>query len=154
MKTHTIGLISDTHDLVRPEARRALMGAEHIIHAGDICSAHVLDALREIAPVSAVRGNNDRGPWAQQIPEERIVTIAGINIYVIHNIAQLNADLQAARITVVIYGRSHKPLIEEKDGVIFVNPGSAGPRRFRLPISAGLLSIRGTEVVAKLCDLA
>lgn len=148
-----IGLISDTHDLVRPEARRALAGVERILHAGDICSPEVLAALGSIAPVTAVRGNNDRGPWASAIPATQTMTIANVSIHVIHNLDELEQDPEAVGFRVVVYGHSHRPRVERRGGVLFVNPGSAGPRRFTLPISVGVLEIADGNVDAKLYTL-
>lgn len=136
-----IGLISDTHNLVRPEALAHLAGCDAIVHAGDICEPGVLDALRQIAPVTAVRGNNDGGTWAASLPVQATLTVQGVKIFVVHDIADLPADLRRDGVRVVVTGHSHKPHIDERDGVLFVNPGSAGPRRFKLPISAGLLLV-------------
>lgn len=145
-----IGLISDTHNLVRPEALMHLQGCEAIIHAGDICEQAVLDALERIAPVTAVRGNNDTGAWAHALPTHVTLTVQQVRILVVHDIADLNVDPRSEGIAVVVTGHSHKPLIDERDGVLFVNPGSAGPRRFRLPVSAGLLVVEGSRATATL----
>ncbi|MFC0402382.1 metallophosphoesterase family protein [Paraburkholderia rhizosphaerae] len=150
-KVARIGLISDTHNLVRPEALRHLIGCDAIIHAGDICEPAVLDALRDIAPVTAVRGNNDFGPWADGLPTHATLTVHDITILVVHDIADVGARREPVR--VVVTGHSHQPRIDERDGVLFVNPGSAGPRRFKLPISAGLLLIDGAQVHATLHTL-
>jgi putative phosphoesterase len=139
--TARIGLISDTHNLVRPEALAHLAGCDAIVHAGDICEPGVLEALRKIAPVTAVRGNNDGGAWAASLPVHATLTVHGVKIFVVHDIADVPANLPRDGVRVVVTGHSHKPLIDERDGVLFVNPGSAGPRRFTLPISAGLLLI-------------
>jgi uncharacterized protein len=147
-KPTRIGLISDTHNLVRPEALTHLAGCDAIIHAGDICEARVLDTLREIAPVTAVRGNNDTGEWAQALPTHAVLTVQQVKILVVHDIAEVYNDLPDRGIRVVVTGHSHKPLIDERDGVLFVNPGSAGPRRFRLPISAGLLTVDDEHATA------
>jgi putative phosphoesterase len=136
-----IGLISDTHNLLRDEARQALAGVDHILHAGDVCTRAVLDSLEAIAPVSAVRGNNDHGEWANALPETAVVPIGGVRILVVHDLATLAIDPPAAAIDVVVSGHSHRPRVEKRDGVLYVNPGSAGPRRFRLPISVGFLEI-------------
>ncbi|WP_144156435.1 metallophosphoesterase family protein [Paraburkholderia sp. BCC1885] len=143
-----IGLISDTHNLVRPEALQHLQGCDAIIHAGDICEQAVLDALTQIAPVTAVRGNNDTGAWARALPTHAVLTVQQVRILVVHDIAEVYDDLHGQGIHVVVTGHSHKPLIDERDGVLFVNPGSAGPRRFRLPVSAGLLSVEGARATA------
>lgn len=148
-----LGLISDTHGLLRPAAADFLRGCDHIIHAGDIVGAHVLDALSSIAPVTAVRGNNDHGAWATTLPETEVVDMDGVLIYVLHDIAMLDLDPGAAGFRVVIYGHSHKPAVEERDGVLYVNPGSAGPRRFKLPIVVGELLLDGDAVEARLIEL-
>jgi putative phosphoesterase len=149
-----VGLISDTHGLLRPEAVAALAGSDHVIHAGDIGTPEILAALGRIAPVTAVRGNNDRGAWARAIPETAELALGGARIYVIHDVAGLAIDPGAAGVQAVIAGHSHRPMVTEKDGVLFVNPGSAGPRRFRLPVSVGALEIRGGRVAARLVTLA
>ena len=149
----TIGLISDTHGLLRPEARIALRGVERIIHAGDICNADVLDALAEIAPVTAVRGNNDRGAWAEAVPERELIEIEGVKLYVLHDLHELDIDPKAEGVKVVISGHSHRPLSKMENGVLYVNPGSAGPRRFRLPISLGFLEIDGAQIKVRLQTL-
>jgi putative phosphoesterase len=152
MTTHStltrIGLISDTHNLVRPEALRHLAGCDAIIHAGDICERAVLDALERIAPVTAVRGNNDTGTWARELPTHATLSAQQVKIRVVHDIADLDGDPRAQGIAVVVSGHSHKPLIEDRAGVLFVNPGSAGPRRFKLPVSAGLLIVEGARATA------
>jgi hypothetical protein len=142
-----IGLISDTHNLLRPEVLDYLRGSDHILHGGDICGPEVLEALREIAPLTAVRGNNDFGPWAKSINETETVRFEGIAVHVIHDLQDL--DL-ATPVQVVISGHSHKPKVEQRKGVLFVNPGSAGPRRFSLPIAAGELRIADGQVTAHL----
>jgi putative phosphoesterase len=149
----TIGLISDTHDLLRPQAKSALAGVGHILHAGDICGGDVLAALAGIAPVTAVRGNNDRGAWAHNLRSTELVEIGGISVYLLHDLAELDIDPRAAGVHAVISGHSHQPLIEERDGVLFINPGSAGPRRFTLPISLGFIDIAGGRVSARLHTL-
>lgn len=146
-------LLSDTHGLLRPEALAFLRGADHVVHAGDIGDADVLEALRGIAPVTAVRGNNDFGPWAEKIAETELLKIGGISIYVLHDLKQLGVDPAAAGFHVVVSGHSHQPRIDERDGVLYVNPGSCGPRRFKLPISVGELSISGKAVKPKLVEL-
>jgi uncharacterized protein len=148
-----VGLISDTHGLLRPQARAALQACEHIIHAGDIGKQHILDALSALAPVTAVRGNNDRGPWAQDIPEDRMLRIDAIRIYVLHDLAQLATDPAARGIRVVVSGHSHKPLVRQGGSVLYVNPGSAGPRRFRLPVSVAELIIDAGSVSARVLEL-
>jgi len=135
----TIGLISDTHGLLRPEAVQALQGVERIIHAGDIGGPEILVALRAIAPVDAVRGNNDKAPWARDVPSDLTFESHGVWIHVLHDLAELNLDPTAAGLQVVVAGHSHKPGVTEREGVLFVNPGSAGPRRFSLPVSIAYL---------------
>lgn len=148
-----IGLISDTHNLVRPEALAHLAGVDAIVHAGDICAPDVLGALSRIAPVTAVRGNNDRGAWADPLPALATLTMAGIAISIVHDLADLRIDTEAARPDVVVSGHSHKPSISTRDGILYVNPGSAGPRRFKLPVSVGMLLIEGSRVEAHLHTL-
>lgn len=136
-----VGVISDTHGLIRPEALAALEGVSHIVHAGDIGSAEVLEALRAIAPVTAVRGNNDTTPWAKSLPLNDTLEVAGRKLYVLHDIAELDLDPAAAGFSVVIAGHSHKPSVLRKNEVLFLNPGSAGPRRFKLPIAVAHLRV-------------
>lgn len=151
---HVIGVISDTHGLIRPEALLALQGAELIIHAGDIGKPEVIDALRGIAPVVAIKGNNDTGMWAKRFPDTTSVKTDDTKLFIIHNIKQLGSDPRAGGYQVVISGHSHKPSVLNRDGVLFVNPGSAGPRRFKLPIAVGKLFIRKRQVHAKIIELA
>jgi uncharacterized protein len=148
-----IGLVSDTHGLLRDEAIAFLRGCDHIIHAGDICDEPVLKALSGLAPLTAVRGNNDKGSWAAALPEADLVQLGGACIYVIHDLACLDIDPAAAGVQVVVAGHSHKPAIESRGGVLFVNPGSAGPRRFKLPISVAELAVEGATVSARIIDL-
>ncbi len=149
----TIGLISDTHGLLRPEALSALAGSELIIHAGDIGSPDVLEKLRAIAPVIAVRGNNDREAWAKEIPEVEVVELGSILLYVIHDVQELDLAPASAGLAAVISGHSHRPSITELRGVRFINPGSAGPRRFKLPISVVRLTVLDCGVEAELIEL-
>ena len=149
----TIGVISDTHGLLRTEAIAVLHCVDRILHAGDIGDPGILDRLRELAPVTAVRGNVDRGPWAARLPETEVVEVEGIWIYMLHDLTRLDLKPEAAGIRVVIYGHSHQPKIEEKNGVLYFNPGSAGPRRFRLPITLGRLLIAKRMVKAEHVDL-
>jgi len=149
-----VGLISDTHGLLRPQALAALAGSDYIVHAGDIGDADILEALRAIAPVTAVRGNNDRGPWARDIPETDVLRVGGFHLYAIHDIAELDLDPAAAGFQVVVAGHSHKPGQQMRAGVLHVNPGSAGPRRFKLPVSVGRLRVTGAQVVAELIELS
>jgi putative phosphoesterase len=148
-----LGVISDTHGLLRPEAVEALRGSDMIVHAGDVGSAEVLRELGKIAPVIAVRGNNDREPWAKDLPLNEAFEVGRASIYVLHDVNELDLDPRAAGFSVVIAGHSHQPRSEERGGVLFFNPGSAGPRRFRLPISLGHLVIEGSRVTGHLKTL-
>ena len=141
-----IGVISDTHGLLRPEAAEFLRGSEHIIHAGDIGSPEIVPALQKIAPVTAIRGNVDVQPWARRFAETEIVELAGLHIYVIHDVNALDLNPKAAGFAAVISGHSHKPAQQMKDSVLYFNPGSAGPRRFSLPISIGRLEISAAGI--------
>lgn len=136
-----VGVISDTHGLLRPEAVRALRGSEHIIHAGDIGSPEIIPAMQQIAPVTAIRGNVDLDPWTRKFAETEVVELAGLSFYIIHDVNALDLNPRAAGFAAVISGHSHKPKQEMKDGVLYFNPGSAGPRRFRLPITIGRIEI-------------
>lgn len=148
-KGRRIGLISDTHGLLRPEALNFLRGSDHIIHGGDIGDPAILEALGAIAPIIAVRGNNDHGAWARQLGESRTLKVHRVSICVVHDLQ----DLKPRRCRVVVSGHSHKPKIEERDGVLYVNPGSAGPRRFKLPVAVGELRICGASVRARIKEL-
>jgi uncharacterized protein len=148
-----IGIIADTHGLMRPQAIAALEGSNLILHAGDIGKPEVLKALEAIAPVIAVRGNNDEDEWAQAIPERETIKVEAVSIHLLHILQELDFEPKAADISVVISGHSHKPLIEKRQGVLFINPGSAGPRRFKLPISVATLSINGTTAQAEIVEL-
>jgi hypothetical protein len=152
-KPITLGVISDTHGLLRPEAVAALQGADRILHAGDVGAAEILDALAKIAPLTAVRGNVDTAPWARSLPETEVIEVGGVSIYIIHNIDQLDLKPEAAGFEVVIYGHSHQPKSEEKNGVLFFNPGSAGPRRFNKPVSVGKLKILAGRVDPEILKL-
>jgi uncharacterized protein len=152
-RVHTLGVISDTHGLVRPEALAALAGVERIVHAGDIGTPDVLEALGRIAPVTAVRGNNDRERWAADIPETDVLEIGDVSLYVLHDLHELDLDPRAAGFAAVIAGHSHQPRMEERDGVLYLNPGSAGPRRFKLPISLARLTVTGGRLRAELVTL-
>ena len=149
-----IGIISDTHGLLRPEAVELLRGSEHIIHAGDIGSAEIVPELEKIAPVTAIRGNVDTQAWARRFAETEVVELAGLHIYVIHDVNALDLNPKAAGFAAVISGHSHQPKQEVKDGVLYFNPGSAGPRRFKLPISVGRLELVNGKVRAQICELA
>jgi putative phosphoesterase len=149
-----VGLVSDTHGLLRPEVLAFLRGSDHIVHGGDVCDAAVLEALRAIAPVTAVRGNNDRGAWAAGLRESELFRLGGILVYVIHDLAEIDLEPFAAGVQVVVSGHSHRPAIEQRDGVLYVNPGSAGPRRFSLPISAAELTVDAGRVAARIVEFA
>jgi len=148
-----LGIISDTHGLLRPAALEALKDCQRILHAGDVGSADVIEALARIAPLTAIRGNVDRGSWCAGLPETEAVEIAGISIYMLHDLASLDLKPEAAGFRVVVHGHSHRPRMEEKNGVLYFNPGSAGSRRFRLPVSVGRLEIRGERVFGELVSL-
>ena len=148
-----IGVISDTHGLVRPEAIAALKGVELIIHGGDIGKAEVLQSLSSIAPVCAIRGNNDRETWAKKLPDTLLLNVNGFDFYVIHNVNEFENDLNGAGIHTVISGHSHKPSVVERDGVLFINPGSAGPRRFKLPVTVSKLRLGHKRVSAEIIEL-
>jgi putative phosphoesterase len=150
---HVIGLISDTHGLIRPQALEALQGVALIIHAGDIGKPEVISALQNIAPVLAIKGNNDIGAWAHRFPETKFVKSGNTRLFVIHNVKELDCDPVARGYQVVISGHSHKPSVSTRDGVLFVNPGSAGPRRFKLPIALGKLLIEDNRVKAAIIEL-
>jgi uncharacterized protein len=148
-----IGVISDTHGLLRPEAIEALRGCERIMHAGDIGSQEILNKLAEIAPVTAVRGNVDKGAWARQLPETEVVAADGISIYLLHDLAQLDLKPAAAGFRAVVSGHSHVPKQELRGGVLYFNPGSAGPRRFQLPVCLGRLIVEHGGVRAEIVEL-
>ncbi len=148
-----IGVISDTHGLLRPAAIEALRGVEHILHAGDVGDASILDALRNVAPVTAIRGNIDVGGLCSHLPATEVVTLHGHTFYMLHDRQALDLDPAAAGFSAVISGHSHKPLIEWRHGVLYMNPGSAGPRRFSLPISIGLLTIGADGLQPRLVTL-
>jgi len=148
-----IGLISDTHGLVRQEALQALAGVERIIHAGDVGGADVVEALTRIAPVDVVRGNNDKDAWGRQLAPWLALEFDGVGVHVLHDLNEIDLDPAAAGLRVVIAGHSHKPRITERDGVLFVNPGSAGPRRFSLPVTLGYLDIEAGAARAEIRSL-
>jgi putative phosphoesterase len=152
-KPVALGVISDTHGLLRPEAVEALCGSDLILHAGDVGAPEILEALAQVAPVTAIRGNVDTAPWARALPETEVVEAGGVLIYILHDLGQLDLKPEAAGFRVVVYGHTHKPRIEEKNGVLYFNPGSAGPRRFHLPVSVGRLTITAGRVRAELVDL-
>ena len=149
----TIGVISDTHGLLRPEVAEALRGVAHILHAGDVGAPEVLEELRTIAPVTAVRGNVDGDEWASALPVNEVVEIEGISIYVLHILDELDLKPEAAGFEVVVYGHSHKPSSEAKNGVLYFNPGSAGPRRFKLPVTVGRLVIDDGKVRGEIVEI-
>jgi putative phosphoesterase len=149
-----VGIVSDTHGLLRAEARAFLAGCDYIIHGGDVGEAAVLDELEALAPLTAVRGNNDNQPWAKNLRETELIRVGGVFVYVIHDLSQLDIDPGALGVRAVISGHSHKPLIEERAGILYVNPGSCGPKRFKLPISVGELMVEGTDVRARIAELA
>jgi putative phosphoesterase len=151
-RSERVGLISDTHGLLRPAAIAFLRGCSRIIHGGDIGGAGLLDELRSLAPLTAVRGNNDVGNWAERLRHSETIDV-GVRVHAIHDLKELDVDPRRGRIRVVVSGHSHKPSIHERDGVLFVNPGSAGPRRFKLPISIGELLIERGTVTARIIDL-
>jgi putative phosphoesterase len=153
MSGTNIGVISDTHGLLRPEALTALAGSDVIIHAGDIGDPAILSALEQIAPVTVIRGNIDREPWARELPAVNVLQVSLTSIYVLHDLAQLDMKPEAAGFAAVVYGHSHKPKKEVKNGVLYFNPGSAGPRRFPLPISVGRLTIRNKTISAEIVEL-
>ncbi len=148
-----VGLISDTHGLLRPEAVEFLRGSDFIVHAGDVGDATVIARLEKLAPVTVVRGNNDKGEWADAFAETEVLQVGDVAIYVLHDIAELDLDPVAAGFGVVVFGHSHRPLSETREGVLYVNPGSAGPRRFKLPICVGELQIADGLVVARHVEL-
>jgi len=148
-----IGVISDTHGLLRPEVLAALHGSQYIIHAGDVGDPQILDKLSAIAPVTAVRGNVDHGAWAQKIPVTNVLETGEVSIYVLHSLQELDLKPEAAKFAAVVYGHSHVPKSEMKNGVLYFNPGSAGPRRFKLPVSIGRLILEGGKIDANILML-
>jgi putative phosphoesterase len=149
----TVGVISDTHGLLRPEAVVALKDSQLIIHAGDVGDPGILDRLRAIAPTFAVRGNVDTAPWATALPLTEVVDVGGLQIYVLHNLADLDLDPKAAGLVVVISGHTHRPIAERRNDVLYLNPGSAGPRRFSLPIAVARLQIDGSRLSHEIIEL-
>ncbi len=146
-------MIADTHGLLRPEALAALAGADVIIHAGDVGSPEVIERLRAIAPTFVVRGNNDTASWADDLPEIQVVTVGGLRFWVLHEAARLSVDPVAAGLACVVSGHSHRPSIETRDGVLHINPGSAGPRRFTLPVTVARLRVAGDRIVPEIIQL-
>ena len=149
-----IGIISDTHGLLREQAIDVLNGVDLILHAGDVGSQQVLDDLEKIAPVVAVRGNNDKGDWAESLPDWEVVEIGKVSIYMLHDIKEIDISPSGGSFQVVVSGHSHNPSVEERRGVLYVNPGSAGPRRFTLPVSLARLLVAGDEVHATIVELS
>lgn len=154
MTIHRIGVISDTHGLLRPEAVEALAGVELILHAGDAGTPEVLAGLQAVAPVLAVRGNVDRGAWANELPETQITQVGEAWIYMLHDLHRLDLDPAAGGFSAVISGHSHSPSVATRAGVLYLNPGAAGPRRFTLPVSLTLLEVEGTRIRPQLIELA
>ena len=146
-----IGVISDTHGLIRPQALQALRGSELILHAGDIGAPAILEQLETIAPVTAIRGNNDTDAWAKRIPERIDLEVEGVSIHMLHNVKEFDGEPAAH---VIIAGHSHRPLVERREGVLYLNPGSAGPRRFKLPISVASMTCSDGKVRARIIELA
>ncbi|HET7751125.1 MAG TPA: metallophosphoesterase family protein [Terriglobales bacterium] len=149
----TIGVISDTHGLLRPEALAALQGSDYIIHAGDVGDPAILTALATLAPVTAVRGNVDREKWARELPETNVLQVGLIAMYVLHDVGRLDLNPRSAKLAAVIFGHSHCPSQEMRNGVLFFNPGAAGPRRFTLPVTVGRLRISGSRLSAEIVTL-
>src|ERR1700693_1402189 len=153
-KTQSIGIISDTHGLLRPEALAALRGSDYIIHAGDVGDPSILKELAKIAPVTAIRGNVDRETWARKVPATSVLEVRDVSIYILHNLAELDLKPEAAGFSVVVYGHSHLAKQETKNGVLYFNPGSAGPRRFRLPVTVGRLTVKDRKVSGEIIEIA
>ena len=151
---HKIGIISDTHGMLRPELASAFAGVELIVHAGDVGTSLVMTELNKIAPVAAVRGNTDYAFWARELPPSEVVTVGGVHLYVLHNLAELDIDPAAAGFAAVIYGHSHRQMQETRGGVLYFNPGSAGPRRYSLPASVGLITIENSYVRGEIISLS
>jgi len=147
-----VGVISDTHGLLRPEALAALAGVEHILHAGDVGDSRILDALRAIAPLTAVRGNIDKSGPCASLPDSEMVELGGCLLYMLHSIDDLDISPQAAGVGMVVCGHSHQPSVKESDGVLYLNPGSAGPRRFSLPVTVALVRIEGGGPLAQIVE--
>ncbi len=149
----SIGIISDTHNLLRPEAIKVLVGSDIILHAGDIGSIDIIEQLKKIAPVHAIRGNIDKSPWSHSFPNTDVVKISGKYLYVLHNINDLDLDPVAAGFDIVISGHSHEPSIKKNNGVLYINPGSAGPRRFKLPVTIAELTIDNDDIKAEIIEI-
>jgi hypothetical protein len=153
-KALRVGLISDTHGLLRLEAKQFASTCDYLIHGGDIGSPDILEQLAAFAPLTAVKGNNDGQDWAAHLPQTEMIRIGAIFVYVIHNVAELDIEPHAAGVRVIVSGHSHKPSVQEREGVLYVNPGSCRPRRFKLPISVGELLVEGGEVRARTLELS
>jgi len=149
----TVGVISDTHGLLRPEATSALAGSRFIVHGGDVGGEGILNALTRVAPVTVVRGNTDTDAWGRGLPKTNTLEAAGVRIYVVHDIEDLDIDPGAAGVSVVVYGHSHRPTAEHREGVLFLNPGAAGPRRFRLPGTVARLTIESGGADAEIIEI-
>jgi putative phosphoesterase len=149
-----LGILSDTHGLLRSQALDLLRGSDHILHAGDIGAPEILAQLAKVAPVTAVRGNIDKGAWAQELPLREVFEADGVSLYLLHKITDLDLKPEAAGFAAVIYGHSHIPKIETRNGVLYLNPGSAGPRRFKLPVTLGKLVVENGSVRAEIVQLA
>lgn len=148
-----IGVISDTHGLLRPEALAALQGSDHIVHGGDIGNPAILARLRDIAPLTVVRGNNDRAAWAIDVPHSARLQLGEVSLHAVHDVATLDIDPVAAGVQVIVYGHSHSPTVTWRGGILYLNPGSAGPRRFKLPVSVAQLLVNGPSVTARVIQL-
>lgn len=148
-----LGVISDTHGLIRPQALDALRGCQALLHAGDIGSREVLDALQALAPVTCVRGNNDLDDWASRIPESITIEIESVRIHLLHDLKELVLDPAAQRLGVIVAGHSHRPAMQTRGGVLYFNPGSAGPRRFKLPVAVGVLEVGNGAVQGRIVEL-
>jgi putative phosphoesterase len=153
LKEVRVGVISDTHGLLRPEALEVLRGSELLLHAGDVGDASILESLEAIAPVVAVRGNTDHGALGGRLPDSQVVEIGDVSLYLLHDIGALDLNPEAAGLSAVVFGHSHLPEIREEHGVLFFNPGSAGPRRFDYPVSVGFLHVQGGKIRAEVMDL-
>jgi putative phosphoesterase len=152
-QTITVGVVADTHGLLRPQLVDALRGVDRILHAGDIGRPYILDKLKAIAPLSVVRGNVDREEWAEALPKTEVIQVGSSFLYMLHILEELDLDPGAAGFAAVIYGHSHQPRIERKDGVLYLNPGSAGPRRFSLPVSLAIMKVSAQGLDADLIEL-
>lgn len=149
----SIGVISDTHGLLRPEALEALRGSDLILHAGDVGSADILEELCRLAPVKAVRGNIDTSPWGDSLPQTEVIEAGGLSLYMLHDLKQLDLNPSVAGFAAVVCGHSHAPMNEVRNGVLYFNPASAGPRRFKLPICVGRLQISGGKITGEIINL-